>query len=296
MTVSVPGRPYYRDRTVQAWLDENDHVNVRFYFRLVARGLRRFQEETRPDGASPAQPPPLSPRRVRMLYRAELRVDQEVAVRVLPLRGAPGLTRLAVFVERLAPDPALTAECIVEGPSVGPALGEEGALARTGGEAAQAYEEPPSRRVEPLPEIAPERRVTTHQGHVEGAWVGPSGEVELEEYNAIFYHGNRGYMEALGLSRPLMGRLGIGKFVLETNIVFQASLAVGEPYRLISRMIGLGRKTAQYCHELWAGAPEPKLCAACRQTMALVDRRTRRTIELPAWFRRAVADRHGLPA
>lgn len=253
---------------VNTWeCDENDHLNVQFYFRYFQDAADHLFAMARPGSASRARPPV---RHVR--YHRELRVDQSVVVQSQAL--ADGTPRLVHVLRNTATgEIAATALDTYEVlPSEVAAL-MEGAVSDLPGEAAPRSIGPePGRSVG---EAAFEGGYSTYRGRFrtgdcdraglpyDGAIVARVSDAATQFWNGI------------GVTPQWLAEQGAGRVAVEMKLTRGPG---GEPDGLVhveSRLNAVSRSTVSFEHRFVA-SETGRIVASVEATALTMDLKTRR--------------------
>lgn len=290
----------FEGQTQESWLDSNRHVNFKVYYGLVARATDHLFETILHGGIPPSPLPMFFTLEAQMRYISELLIDQELEIHVQPIARTEKTIRALVQIRRIAPNPAVAAECEWTGAYIDPATRRVTALPALAKEVFDAklaevetpYESPSYKEGEALPVPAPENLVLSSEGEIKHEWIDRMGHVGLENYMFIFGRSNMMYLNGIGWNREVFDRNRWGKFVLTSKVRYLAELREGDPYEIRTRMLWMREKTAAYYHELFRLRDGRKVAATCKNVMALADLNVRKTIALPQAFREGVSRVH----
>lgn len=299
--------------TLREWLDENRHVNVQYYFRLIAQAMSEFMECTLCGGARPDPPPLFFSLEMHIFYRAELMAGERVRVYVLPLSRTEKVLRVLTRIYRIGGnserneanggnEATLSAECIWKGAYVDSAtrrvrpLGDE-AKALYDAKLAEAEGKIEEPKIYPpgliLPPPLPGKEIISTEGEVQPGWIDQMGHMNIEYYMRIFNFAAGGYFRGLGFDLEVMRRNRWGAFGMGSLVKYLREMKAGEKYIVKTAAISLQRKTATYRHTIYAadGVTE---CATSDHVSCFVDWDTRRAIPLPEMFKAKMAEIHGV--
>lgn len=288
-------------RTRRDWLDSNDHVNVRYYYRMLAEAVYHMMD-VELEGQKPEGPRPIFfTLESRFIYHRELRVDQRVQVYVRPLERTEKVLKAMVRIHRVDPDPGLSAECHWVGAFVDPATRrirplDEAAKRNFDVKLAEGDGKPfaPPRVAPGF--IPPEDRkaVVTFEGRIGRDWIDRMGHVGIEHYMVIFLHGNWNYLDAFDRGFAVARENNWGPFALETWTQYKAEIREGDEVRVTTRIDRLGRKALTWRHELWRLRETPTLSATYLHSMVFCDLTARRAIPFPEVYRRELERLHAI--
>ncbi len=300
----------FEGRTEASWLDLNGHVNFKRYFGLVNTATDVLMGDVLAGSEAPASSPLHFTLSARIQYSAELKADEALRVIVRPLSRTDKTVHCLVRILRTDPNPGLSAECEWTGAYVDPGTRRiiplpveatrifDEALARIDAEPFKAPTFPTGYE---LPNVEADARLQTSSGTIPADAIDRMGHVGLEQYMYIFMVSNIGFMNALGMDRKVMMEEQWGKFVLGSEIQYQAELCEGDRYRIFTRMLWVRRKTACYLHELYRvrpgedfGTTEEILAGTCMNTMAIADLRQRKIIPLPEFMLNGLEKLYGV--
>lgn len=259
---------------VNAWdCDENDHLNVQFYFGFFEDAAAQFFAMV---GQAPDGTPELATRHVR--FHSELRGGQLVVVDSHAVRGqSPGSWHL---VHRMS-EPAT-------GRLAATALDTfRGAAAEAGMAEVPAEARPRSLALSPadVGDLAARTAPTTHRGRLGPEEIGPDGHPWHRAVVARFSDAAPHFWEAMGATQPWLAERGLGRVALEMKVT-RGAVAAG-PIDLTSAPLAVAAKTVSFFHVVRASA-SGQVIAAGEVTALLFDQRRRRSIELPEEIRATV--------
>lgn len=291
------------ETTRAEWLDANGHVNVRFYLRLVARAIDELMDRILCGGERREPRPFFLTLEARIFYKAELLAGQEVAVLVRPLARSEKTLRALVRIVRTSEPPAISAECEWKGAYVDPETRRARPLPdeakaifddKLAAGPVQPYETPHYPPGLGLPPPPRERLLVSTEGEIQPEWIDRMGGLGIEHSMHIFNHAAGGYFQALGFDDPFMRERGWGTFGVGSHLRYLREMKAHEPYRVVTTMTSLQRKTASYRHTIYLRSEPPIECATCDHTSLFVDWKTRRPIPLPEVFKERIGDIHGM--
>lgn len=100
------------------------------------------------------------------------------------------------------------------------------------------------------------RAVTTFTGEVLPEWGDYNDHLNEGYYGVIFGHASDGLLELLGFGPEYRQSFGGTFYTVETQIRFEAEIALGEPITVETTLLGADPKRLHYWHELRVvGAP-----------------------------------------
>ncbi len=314
------------------WLDENGHVNVRYYFRLVTMGVRRLMpgilEGDRGNEASAGnldgEKSEAATDRLyfsldlKIRYLAELIAGEQIRVTATPLRRSDNTVTILFQIERTGQEqeaPRLAAEIQWKGAYVNresrrvDPLGEaacrvfDAKLALAGADAPAGLRDRPKGL--PMTPLGKADLITSARGAVKPDWIDENGHVNIEYYMVVFDSAARRFFQLMGFEAD-MWENGRTAFALESHINFQCEMKLDQSYWVTTHLLSVARKTFSFRSMLWlpAGADskdaspggESVLAATCDQTSAFVDFSTRRVVTVPDSIIDIVAQAHGMDA
>lgn len=268
------------------WLDENGHVNVRYYFRLVTMGVRKLMpgiladvevdeaqageaSDVEAGGVASDAAPEANPDRLyfsldlRIQYRAELNAGDRLRVTAAPVRRSEKSITILFRIERLGEDsetPTLAAEVQWKGAYVNretrrvEPLGEvacrvfDAKLALADADApAELRDRPKGLSLTPL---ADADLITSARGAVEPEWIDENGHVNIEYYMLISDAAARGFFQRMGFEAD-MRQNGRTAFVMESHVNFLNEMKLGQPYEVTMELRSIARKTFSTRQMLW---------------------------------------------
>jgi acyl-CoA thioester hydrolase len=292
------------DTTRPEWLDENRHVNVQYYFRLVARAMSDLMERVLRGGTRPNPAPLFFSLEMNIQYFAELMAGQRVRVYARPISRSEKVVRVLVRIYRAEGEPVLSADCDWKGAYVDPTtrrvapldpLAKEifdAKLAEANGEILEPKVFPPGLV---LPPPLAGKEIVSAEGFVQSDWIDQMGHMNIEYYMHIFNRAAGGYFSALGFGHEMMRRHRWGAFGMGSRVKYLREMKQGERYITKTAATSLQRKTVTYRHTIYAADGKTE-CATCDHSSLFVDWETRKSIPLPEQFKTKIAEVHGLQA
>jgi acyl-CoA thioester hydrolase len=117
-----------------------------------------------------------------------------------------------------------------------------------------------------------------HTETVRPEWIDYNGHMNVAYYVLVFDHATDALFDALGLGADYRHETELSLFAVESHILYTRELALGDPVRVESRILGVDGKRLHFGHEMLHGWR-----AATIELMAVhVDLATRRTAPFPA--------------
>jgi acyl-CoA thioester hydrolase len=133
-----------------------------------------------------------------------------------------------------------------------------------------------------------------YQGEVLPAWIDANGHMNLAYYVMLFDYATDMLFDALDIGLRYKDRTGNGTFAVETHILYERELLLGERVHVSTQILGADAKRLHLAHEMMTGAGGER--AAAQELMYLhIDLSKRRVAAFPddAWQRiRAAAAAH----
>ncbi len=141
-------------------------------------------------------------------------------------------------------------------------------------------------------------QVPEYQHVVKPEWIDSNGHMSLAYYIVMFDQALDVAFQALDIGTAYRQRTGNSSFVVETHTLYEREVRVGEPVRVVTRVLGADRKRLRLFQEMFHGDSAERL--ATHEQMCLhIDMRTRRTAVWPedqqATLRQAVQAQAGRP-
>jgi acyl-CoA thioester hydrolase len=138
-----------------------------------------------------------------------------------------------------------------------------------------------------------------HAEAVRPDWIDYNGHMNLAYYVLVFDHATDALFDALGVGAQYRHEAELSLFAVESHVLYTRELALGDPIRVESRLLGVDDKRLHFGHEMFHGTGGWR--AATIELMSVhVDLRQRRTTPFPADRRqgldRAAAAHAALPA
>ncbi|GGF17199.1 thioesterase [Aliidongia dinghuensis] len=129
---------------------------------------------------------------------------------------------------------------------------------------------------------------SVHSETVRPEWIDYNGHMNVAYYVLVFDHATDALFDALGLGADYRQARDLSLFAVESHIRYTRELALGDPVRVESRILGADAKRLHFGHEMFHGTGGWQ--AATIELMAVhVDLATRRTAAFPS-DRRPVID------
>jgi acyl-CoA thioester hydrolase len=126
-----------------------------------------------------------------------------------------------------------------------------------------------------------------HTETVRPEWIDYNGHMNVAYYVLVFDHATDALFEALGLGEQYRRSTELSLFAVESHIAYEREVALGDPLRVESRVLGADAKRLHFGHEMFHAGDGRR--AATIELMAIhVDLRVRRTAPFPPDRRRAV--------
>lgn len=272
-------RPVETHRSfLNAWeCDENDHLNVQFYFARFEQAARFFALH-RGAGA----PPELAARLVRFhaeVTRGALLIVTSAGLEGAPRPGAIGHRLIEVTGDRLV-------ATALDLPRDEPAVSEvHGAAAGTRRAYDGAVEGP--RSVALVPSDRPGRDAllanggfVSARGVIGTADVDASGRSVDRAHVAAFSDGASHVWETVGLTRDLLETNGWGRVAVEMRLAVFARFCAGDLFEQVSRLAEVRDKTLTMQHFQYRAATG-ELMAAGEATGLAMDLSARKAVAMP---------------
>ena len=126
-----------------------------------------------------------------------------------------------------------------------------------------------------------------HAETVRPEWIDYNGHMNVAYYVLVFDHATDALFDALELGAAYRHGAGLTLFAVESHILYERELALGDPLRVESRVLGVDGKRLHFGHEMFHA--DAGWRAATIELMAVhVDLATRRTSPFPPERRRAI--------
>lgn len=267
---------------VNTWdCDENDHLNVQFYFRFFEDASAHFQMLAGAPAAARRRP---VMRHVR--YHRELRSNDAIRIESHAVAGSGGL-RLAHMMYMTAGD-ALAATCLETLPEAPPDL----AQALVGHEAALPEAAMPrsigAEPVAPGPEgAAPDGGRVTLRTRVRAGDCGPDGRIEDWPFIGRNSDSAANFWDMIGIDRPWLDAHGRGRVAVEMKLCRLADLRHGDLLHVVSRPIAVARSTVSF-ENRFVRSETGTVAAVVQLTALTMNLTTRRAEPLPDETRAAI--------
>lgn len=118
----------------------------------------------------------------------------------------------------------------------------------------------------------------------EGNWHSPY-------FFLAFYEARPAFSEFHGIPKDALSREGLGIHVLEVHCKYILPLGAGDVALIEVTPLEITRKAMKFGYRVFKeGDPEDKLRAEGWVTTVLVDRKVKKAIEVPEWFRRHIEE------
>lgn len=274
---------------VNRWeCDENEHLNVQYYFSRFEEADRQFRLIT---GLSDAL---AGPRRIRHVrYHRELRLGCVLALNSFVAFDGPHI--LTVVHEMRTDDGALAATAI-DGYSAA-----EGAVREL------------RRRFRPvelaMPEYAMPRGLAAGINTVKGTPesllssgasivnrstvtarnLGPDGRADDELAIARFSEASPHVWNMTPMTSRWLAERDLGRVAVEMKLAWIGPLKVGDPMIVVSALISASRSTFVFRHHLFETRAS-RLAAICETVALAMDLKTRKAVPLPEEVRKAILE------
>jgi acyl-CoA thioester hydrolase len=261
---------------VNAWdCDENDHLNVKFYFHFFEDAAAHFLALA--GIAPPDRPTPLT-RHVR--FHSELRSGQLVRAESHAAQAATGGGWH--LVHRLSePATGRLAATALDTYESRPPAGLSAAIPEEAG--------PRSLAAEPadIAALDARRPTVTHRGRLDAWETGPGGHPYHRALVARISDAAAHFWERFGASEPWLAEHGYGRAALEMKLTRGAPCKAGL-VELRSGPLAAGGKTVSFFH-LVRATDGGATIAAAEVTALLFDRARRKAVDLPDVVREKIA-------
>lgn len=109
--------------------------------------------------------------------------------------------------------------------------------------------------------------VPLHEESVRPEWIDRNGHLNLAYYVVIFDHGTDALFDALGLGEAYTSATGNSLFVVETHILYERELTVGERVRVRAHVLGADAKRLHFALEMHKAGDERR--AALQELLGL---------------------------
>ena len=127
-----------------------------------------------------------------------------------------------------------------------------------------------------------------YQGEVLPDWIDANGHMNLAYYVVLFDYATDALFDALDIGLGYKDRTNNGTFAVETHILYERELLLGERVYVTTQILGADAKRLHLAHEMMTGAGGER--AAAQELMYLhIDLAKRRASPFPADARRRVA-------
>lgn len=112
-------------------------------------------------------------------------------------------------------------------------------------------------------------------------WLDLNGHMNSRRYGLVIYDAHAAFTELIGLGEDYMARTQFGKVVVESHILYEKELRLGEMFAVDSWLLGIDDKRAHFFHELRSLETGGRV-AAGEQLDLHFDLTTRRVAPFPA--------------
>lgn len=273
---------------VNTWeCDENDHLNVQFYYRFFEDAAAHFQSLA---GIAPSERSEPVVRHVR--FHAELRVNAAIHVESLGI-GEDGRQAVHMLYESDVGESdagRLSATCLET--YAEPAAGLVEALRRHRGEApgaalprsvgADAVFAGPERGSPPGAALVLASRIRAAHCRPDGS-VFDSAIIGLNSDSAAHF------WDVTGVDRAFLESRGLGRVAVEMKLTRANRLRLGDLVHVVSRPIAVGRSTVTF-ENRFVRTDSEDVDAIVQVTGLTMDLSSRRAVALPDDLRERVAD------
>jgi acyl-CoA thioester hydrolase len=126
-----------------------------------------------------------------------------------------------------------------------------------------------------------------HTETVRPEWIDYNGHMNVAYYVLVFDHATDALFDALGLGAAYRDATDLTLFALESHILYEHEVRLGDLLRVESRVLGVDGKRLHFGHEMFHAGEGWR--AATIELMAVhVDLKTRRTSPFPPDRRQAI--------
>lgn len=119
-----------------------------------------------------------------------------------------------------------------------------------------------------------------HRESVRPEWIDYNGHMNVAYYGLIFDHATDAMLDSIGIGPGYVAKGDGSLFVVESHILYQQELQVGDPVTVESRLLGFDAKRVHLFHRMHHA--EAGFQAATTELMLLhVDQKARRSAAIP---------------
>ncbi len=126
-------------------------------------------------------------------------------------------------------------------------------------------------------------------GEVEPEWIDSNDHMNLAYYVLMFDRGTDAIYTAWGMGIPYKTATGCGTFVVESHILYEQELLLGERARVATTVLGVDSKRLHLAHEMHR-LPDGKRAAMQEIMLLHVDLGLRRVVPWPDTIRRRLEE------
>ncbi|MFK5977273.1 MAG: thioesterase [Rhizobiaceae bacterium] len=263
---------------VNTWqCDENDHMNVQFYFKNFAEAAEVFALRHKMDRLSASCP---KVRHVR--YLRELRNASSIAVKSAIISDGEHQGRILHLLENVDEDVVSAAAldtCDNPSGELPTVKSEEVAFALPRGIPAQYLPE------QPLDELLNENKaVTSKYGIIQPAHCGINGEMLPQHYISHLTDGAPHVWNHIGLTTDFLDKHNYGRVAMEMKLSVITPAKVGAAIEIISFCQGMSEKTFTIHHQI-RDIETGKAYATVQIINLIMDLEKRKAVPVPDFAR-----------
>jgi acyl-CoA thioester hydrolase len=130
-------------------------------------------------------------------------------------------------------------------------------------------------------------------------WIDMNDHMNARYYTIVIYNAHSLFSQAIGFTEDYVNTQRCGKSVVESHLVYERELRVGDRIEVASRLLAVGEKRLHFYHEVF-NADKGHRAAVGEQLDIYVDLNTRRAANIPTEFfahlKSIAAEHEKLPA
>lgn len=130
-------------------------------------------------------------------------------------------------------------------------------------------------------------------------WIDMNDHMNARYYTIVIYNAHALFSQAIGFTEEYVNTRRCGKSVVESHLVYERELRVGDRIEVASRLLAVGEKRLHFYHEVF-NADKGYRAAIGEQLDIYVDLNTRRAANIPTEFfahlKSIAAEHEKLPA
>ena len=112
-------------------------------------------------------------------------------------------------------------------------------------------------------------------------WIDMNDHMNARYYTIVIYNGHSLFSQAIGFTQDYIDANRCGKSVVESHLVYERELRLGDRIEVASRLLGVSGKRMHFYHEVF-NADKGYRAAVGEQLDIYVDLNTRRAADIPS--------------